>query len=421
MPPDSAGEWNGDIWTEWRYMDGIINVYKEKGYTSHDAVARMRGISGQRRVGHTGTLDPDAEGVLPICLGTATKVCDILTDKSKVYETVLLLGIGTDTEDISGDVTMTGSDRVVALTDEEIVSAINSFVGTYMQLPPMFSAIKCNGQKLCDLARVGKEVERIPRSVDITSIEIVSDIVRGRLSDVTCFEYGTKDDLGDKSDNSDTQTQNSVGKAVLSLKADSMLGRYGEGIDYSSEKGRFRRDSRNEELSGGQYALLPVIRVALRIECSKGTYIRSLCRDIGERLGSYGCIEKLLRTRVGDFRIEDAVRLEEAEQLVREGRFLDVVRPADACFADLKSLHMKAKFDYVLYNGNVMFFRYFSEYIKEPPTPVKVYSSQGEFLAVYEFEERRKLYKPLKMFTTEADQERGGNPEKKTDAQDSPQ
>lgn len=383
-------------------MDGIINIYKEKGYTSHDAVARMRGISGQRRVGHTGTLDPDAEGVLPVCLGTATKVCDILTDKSKIYETVLLLGIGTDTEDISGNVTGIGSDRIESLTDEEIETAVRSFIGSYMQLPPVFSAIKLNGQKLCDLARTGKEVERTKRSVDISSIELVSDIVRGQLGDVTSFSYEGSA-AGEDPDASGT---------VMHLKDDSMLGRYGEGIDYHGEEGRFRRDSRNEQLQDERYAKLPVIRVGLRIECSKGTYIRSLCRDIGEKLGCFGCIEKLLRTRVGEFRIEDAVRLEEAEKLVREERLMDAVRPSDACFPELQSLHMKEKYNQVLYNGNVMFFRYFTEYIKEPPTPVKVYSSEGEFLAVYEFEERRKLYKPLKMFTTEADQERGSNPDK---------
>ncbi|MCH5334091.1 MAG: tRNA pseudouridine(55) synthase TruB, partial [Agathobacter sp.] len=197
--------------------NGIVNVYKEKGFTSFDVVAKMRGIFHQKKVGHTGTLDPDAEGVLPVCLGSATKVCDVLTDKDKEYEAVLLLGLETDTQDVTGTVL---SEREVSVTEEEVRSVVSSFVGDIMQVPPMFSALKVNGQKLCDLARKGVEVERKARPVTVHEIEILD---------------------------------------------------------------------------------MQLPRVHMRVHCGKGTYIRTLCRDIGERLGCGGCMEQLVRTRVSDF------------------------------------------------------------------------------------------------------------------------
>ena len=148
---------------------GVINIYKEQGYTSHDVVAKLRGILKQKKIGHTGTLDPDAEGVLPVCLGKATKLCDLLTDKEKTYRAVLLLGKTTDTQDVSGTVL---SEAPVTAEEEKVREAILSFVGDYDQIPPMYSALKVNGQKLCDLARAGKEVERKPRRVTIREIRI---------------------------------------------------------------------------------------------------------------------------------------------------------------------------------------------------------------------------------------------------------
>ncbi|MBR6485868.1 MAG: tRNA pseudouridine(55) synthase TruB, partial [Lachnospiraceae bacterium] len=185
-------------------MNGIINIYKEPGFTSFDVVAKLRGICHQKKIGHTGTLDPDATGVLPVCLGSATRVCDLLTDKTKEYETVLLFGIVTDTQDISGKVL---EEHYVNLTDEDVISCVKEFTGDIMQIPPMYSAIKVDGKKLYELARQGKEVERKPRPVTIHSIDIVD----------------------------------------ISLP-----------------------------------------RVTMRISCSKGTYIRTLCHDIGNRLGCGG-------------------------------------------------------------------------------------------------------------------------------------
>ena len=153
-------------------IHGIINVYKEKGYTSHDVVAKLRGIAGQKKIGHTGTLDPDAEGVLPVCLGKATKVCELLTDKDKTYRAVLFLGQTTDTQDASGTVLETSD--VSNLNEAQVTEAIQDFVGEYAQIPPMYSALKVGGKKLYELAREGKTVERKARNVMIHSIKTVS-------------------------------------------------------------------------------------------------------------------------------------------------------------------------------------------------------------------------------------------------------
>ena len=152
-------------------INGIINIYKEKGFTSHDVVAKLRSITKQKKIGHTGTLDPDAEGVLPVCFGKATRLCDMLTDKNKTYETVLLLGKSTDTQDITGTVLEEcDTDR---LTEEAVKSCILGYEGEYEQLPPMYSALKVNGKKLYELAREGIEVERKTRKVIIFQIEIL--------------------------------------------------------------------------------------------------------------------------------------------------------------------------------------------------------------------------------------------------------
>ncbi len=154
-------------------IHGILNIYKEKGYTSHDVVAKLRGITGQRKIGHTGTLDPEAEGVLPVCLGRATKVCDLLTDRDKTYEAVLLLGIRTDTQDVTGTVTDRGD--IQGITREMVEQAAKKYVGEYDQIPPMYSALKVNGKKLYELAREGKTIERKARRVRIYELEILEE------------------------------------------------------------------------------------------------------------------------------------------------------------------------------------------------------------------------------------------------------
>ena len=296
-------------------LSGIINVYKEKGYTSFDVVAKLRGILKIKKIGHTGTLDPDAEGVLPVCLGKATKICGLLTDKDKEYETVVLLGMTTDTQDVSGAVL---EQKAVAVSEQQVREAIMGFVGDYLQTPPMYSALKVNGKKLCDLARAGVTVERKPRPVRILSITILE---------------------------------------------------------------------------------ITLPRVRMRVECSKGTYIRTLCQDIGERLGCGGCMETLLRTRVADFRIEDALRLAEIKRLAADEGERSFLKPIDSVFLQYPAAAVKSEFHKLLYNGNRLSSQMFASY--EPQwedAPLRVYDADGQFAGIYELKKETRDYKPLKVF-----------------------
>ena len=350
-------------------MDGIINVYKEKGYTSHDVVARLRGITGERHIGHTGTLDPAAVGVLPVCLGMSTKICEILTDRSKTYETVLLLGIETDTEDATGSIVSCGD--VSGITNDRLSEVISEFVGDIEQVPPMFSAIKVNGQKLYELARQGIDLEREKRRVHINSIDIVSEPQFMKLGENHSYDFG-----------------------------DSLFNKYND--DEFNEKGRWQWNDGtiiNEESSE-----ISVCRVILRVDCEKGTYIRTLCADIGRRLGCGACMEKLLRTRVGEFTVEESYKLKQIEDVfkaykVGSGDIPDTMLVStDRCFMMYPSLTSKEKYDSVLLNGNIMRFRHFSEYITEPEPKVRVYDSMHNFIAIYEWCADKNYYKPLKMF-----------------------
>lgn len=302
--------------------NGVINVYKEPGFTSFDVVAKLRGILQQKKIGHTGTLDPDAEGVLVVCLGKATKLCDILTDKDKSYEAILLLGKTTDTEDSSGTVL---TEREVHVTEKQVYQVIHSFVGGYEQIPPMYSAIKINGRKLYELARQGMEIERPPRHVVIHNIEILS-------------------------------------------------------------------------------IQLPYVR--FRISCGKGTYIRSLCRDIGERLGCGGVMDKLIRDTVNAtetgkvFVKEDALTLDRIEKLVKEERLLDYVTAIDDLFPHLHRCRVNEEGNKKLQNGN---FLQRKDFEKGNPERIEgekclVYNQEGKFMAIYQYNEQIHAWKVDKMF-----------------------
>lgn len=303
--------------------NGVLNIYKEAGFTSHDVVAKLRGITKQKKIGHTGTLDPAAEGVLPVCLGNATKLCDLLTDKDKTYEAVLLLGQETDTQDTTGQVLKTYPEETASLTEEAVREAVLSFLGSYDQIPPMYSALKVGGKKLYELAREGKEVERRARPVTISEISI-------------------------------------------------------------------------------NWIRLP--RVSFTVTCSKGTYIRTLCRDIGERLSCGGCMEKLLRTRVSTFVLEESLRLSQIEELEKEGRLTEVLIPVDTLFQTYPGLSMKPEGDRLVFNGNPFGAAFAVPYGQERvPLPadglcVRVYDSRGEFVGIYRYDGRRESYRPLKMF-----------------------
>lgn len=236
-------------------INGVINVYKEPGYTSHDVVARLRGITHQKKIGHTGTLDPAAVGVLCVCLGSATRICDMLTDETKEYEAVMLLGVSTDTQDTTGEVLE--EKEVDIISKEALLSVISHYVGEIKQIPPMYSALKVNGKKLYELARAGIEVERKARDITIYSINVVD---------------------------------------------------------------------------------IKLPRVTIRVKCSKGTYIRTLCHDIGTELGCGAAMEHLTRTRVGDFSLDTALTLDEIEEYVKTDRLGEIiVTPADV-FSKLRSV-----------------------------------------------------------------------------------
>lgn len=295
-------------------LEGVINIYKEKGYTSHDVVAKLRGILKQKKIGHTGTLDPDAEGVLLVCLGKATKLCDMLTDRDKTYRCTMLLGRETDTQDTTGAVL---SERPVTASEEEVRLAVNSFVGNYSQIPPMYSALKVGGKKLYELAREGKEVERAARPVMINSIEI-------------------------------------------------------------------------EEI------VLP--RVVMSVSCSKGTYIRTLCHDIGRKLGCGACMEHLLRTQVGRFGLEGSLTLDQVEQRRDEGTLNASVLPIDEMFEGYPRVSVDEAGTRLVRNGNQFAPEFLIGSQPEQETPVRVYDCSGTFIGIYEYRRDRQQYHPLKIF-----------------------
>ena len=293
-------------------MHGIINIYKEQGFTSFDVVAKLRGITHVRKIGHTGTLDPDAEGVLPVCIGNATALCDMLTDKTKEYETVMRLGITTDTQDISGTVL---KETDVNLSEADVVSCVDRFTGDMEQVPPMYSAIKVDGKKLYELARQGKTVERKPRPVTIHSIGIIS---------------------------------------------------------------------------------IDMPRVRMRISCSKGTYIRTLCHDMGQALGCGACMESLLRTRSGQFSLEDAVKLSVVQGWADDGTLESHLISVEDMFADCEAIQVSTEEDKLLHNGNTL-----RRQKSRPPlfqSRFRLYDSKGIFYGVYDYDPKRDIFRPYKMF-----------------------
>ena len=297
-------------------IHGVVNIKKEKGYTSHDVVAKLRGIVGQKKIGHTGTLDPDATGVLPVCLGKATKLCDMLTDKSKTYETVLLLGKTTDTQDISGEVL---SERTFSHIDNDAaLQCIGEFVGDYLQVPPMYSALKVNGKKLYELARQGIEVERKARPVVIHEINVLE---------------------------------------------------------------------------------MDLPRIRMEVHCSKGTYIRTLCNDIGEKLGCGACMEELIRTKVSRFELKDSITLDEVRALKEAGKLDEYLVPIDAMFDMYEAVTLKDEFVAFAYNGNLFKAKHLKETIElSNGKQVRAYDEAGRFIAIYEYQEDDHFFHIKKMF-----------------------
>lgn len=267
-------------------MDGIVIVDKPQGWTSQDVTARLRRVFGTRRIGHGGTLDPMATGVLPVFVGRATRAVEFFEHAEKTYETVLRLGITTDTEDMTGTVL---TEENVSFTEEQLQETLAAFRGEILQVPPMYSALKVNGQKLCDLARKGKTVERQPRPITIHELTLVE---RGENT------------------------------------------------------------------------------LRLRVRCSKGTYIRTLCKDIGEKLGCGGCMESLRRVAAGEYTIDEAVPLQTLLDTEEPEKYL---RDVDTMFRNYPAVTLTANQETRCRNGNA-----FS--LSLAPGTYRAYSQGGEFL-----------------------------------------
>lgn len=267
-------------------MDGIVIVDKPQGWTSQDVTARLRRVFGTRRIGHGGTLDPMATGVLPVFVGRATRAVEFFEHAEKTYETVLRFGITTDTEDMTGTVL---TEENVSFTEEQLQETLAAFRGEILQVPPMYSALKVNGQKLCDLARKGKTVERQPRPITIHELTLVE---RGENT------------------------------------------------------------------------------LRLRVRCSKGTYIRTLCKDIGEKLGCGGCMESLRRVAAGEYTVDEAVPLQTLLETEEPEKYL---RDVDTMFRNYPAVTLTANQETRCRNGNA-----FS--VSLAPGTYRAYSQGGEFL-----------------------------------------
>lgn len=308
-------------------LNGIINVYKEVGFTSRDAVSKLTGILRQRKIGHTGTLDPAAEGVLPMCIGKATKLCELLTDHRKQYIAEIKFGIATDTEDVTGEIieeTSFSDDWYEEkLTEDNLSKVISGFIGRQLQTPPMYSAKRVGGKRLYELAREGKVIERKPCEITIYSIEI-------------------------------------------------------KNIDVS------RREA------------------TIVVDCSKGTYIRTLCKDIGNELGCKAAMKSLIRTKTGDFLLENSYKLDEIEKLVKENRVSEIIIPIEDVFKNLQRVDVSGYAGILLENGGIIKADAVKPDIEalEPKNGEKfrMYNDEGEFKAVYSYNGDIKAFKIDKMF-----------------------
>ena len=271
-------------------INGIIIVDKPKGFTSHDVVNVIRKIYGTRKVGHTGTLDPDATGVLPVCIGKATKVCDMLTFSDKEYVARVRLGVVTDTQDMSGEIL---EENPVCTDEKKLLDTVREFTGEIEQIPPMYSALKVGGQKLCDLARKGIEVERKPRRINIYEAE------------VTDFD----------------------------------------GTEFT-----------------------------LRVYCSKGTYIRTLCHDIGQKLGCGAAMKELRRTKSSVFSLENSYTLDKLKELAEHGVHIDALMSIDSVF-DYPKLVISEQLKKRVCNGA-------PGYVSAKEGTYRVYDSENTFLCI---------------------------------------
>lgn len=293
-------------------MDGILNINKPKGMTSHDVVATIRKLLKQRRVGHAGTLDPAASGVLPICIGQGTRVAEYLSESGKAYRATIIFGIATDTYDAEGAITSTAS--AADLNISQIAKTLPLFLGSQMQVPPRYSAIKLQGQPAYKRARAGEEITLDPRPIVIHSLEI---------------------------------------------------------IDWSPPA------------------------LVLAIECSKGTYIRSLAHDLGQQLGCGAYLRELIRTRSGPFSLSESITLEQLAAAVNSVSLQDYLYPVDKALEQYPALVLDAGTTGQVKHGSA-----FSHTIPTNNHLARVYDPGGHFLAIAEWNTEQQIWQPKKVFTT---------------------
>ena len=298
-------------------ISGVLNIYKEAHWTSFDVVAKMRGICHVRKIGHAGTLDPAAEGVLPICVGKATRIADLLSGESKTYRAQMKLGVETDTLDQTGAVVRRADpEELACLTEEQVRGVVDSFVGGYDQVPPMYSARHVQGKRLYELAREGKSVERAAVPVRIDGIVI-------------------------------------------------------------------------DEIN------IPDIK--LTVTCGRGTYIRSLCADIGHKLGCGAVMTRLVRTRVGPFEIGDAMTIVQVQERLAEKSFEDLLIPVDQVFAARPAVTVSSSCEKLAHNGNKIPLAGFKDDTL-PTEDFRLYDDHGRFIGIFRLEENGQTVKPVKMF-----------------------
>ncbi|GAC1398169.1 MAG: tRNA pseudouridine(55) synthase TruB [Ktedonobacteraceae bacterium] len=290
-------------------MDGILNIHKAIGMTSHDVVAKIRKLLKQKRVGHAGTLDPAASGVLPICVGQATRVAEYLSESGKAYSAEILFGVVTDTYDSEGTVLRTSDTESLILS--QIEEILPQFLGPQMQLPPLYSAIKLQGQPAYKRIRAGEEITLAARPIEIYQLHILN-----------------------------WQTP----------------------------------------------------RLSLEIDCSKGTYIRSLAYDLGERLGYGAHLSALIRTRSGPFVLSESVTLEHIAEAVEQGTIPQLVTSADAVLQHYPALHLDAATVERVLHGNTF------SYDEQPAELARVYDTHGQFLAIATWNEEQHMWQPKKVF-----------------------
>ncbi|MFC7320489.1 tRNA pseudouridine(55) synthase TruB [Halobacillus campisalis] len=283
-------------------MHGILPLWKEKGFTSHDCVSKARGMLKTKKIGHTGTLDPDVEGVLPLCIGKATKIVPFLTDTEKVYEATVTLGCATETEDASGEIIDQKPVNNVP-SENEILQIIKRFEGQIKQIPPMYSAVKVNGKRLYQYARDGETVQRPERTVNIKHIELVD-----------------------------------APEAAV-----------------------------NEQYS-----------FTLRVVCSKGTYIRTLCVDIGKALGYPAHMSALVREQTGSISKEHCYTFSEIQQFVDDGNVGDVILALDRGLDHLQVLTVSEEQRFAIEHGQVL---PMPDHLFQEPFVIKC---NGEVLAIYQ-------------------------------------